>query len=100
MSVAANSPISNAWDGYKPLTLERGIAPKDMHSPHVIAALMSRRARATDRDLDIYVDPTTGNDNNHGQDSSNPVATLQKASELIPEVIMHTMIVHVEGVGE
>lgn len=95
MSVAANSPITNAWAGSQPLTLERGIAPKDVHSNVVLAGLLGRRLRVTDRELDIYVDPLTGNDNNEGQVSARPVATLQRAAELLPEVLMHQVRVHV-----
>lgn len=57
----------------------------------------SATGTATDRPLDVYVDPDNGNDGNIGTRSDLPLATLAEAERRIPDVIAHRVTVHLAG---
>lgn len=45
--------------------------------------------------VDYYVDGATGNDNNDGLSPGNPFATIEKAINMIPWMVQHTITIYV-----
>lgn len=62
------------------------------------AASLATKARVTTEPLEVYVDGTSGDDDNDGLTVSTPKETLQAAFDLIPEIVLHNVIVHCTGV--
>lgn len=57
----------------------------------------SATGSATDRVLDVYVDPDSGDDGNIGTRADLPLATLAEAERRIPDVIAHRVTIHLRG---
>lgn len=45
----------------------------------------------------LYANGSTGSDSNDGLSSSTPKATLQAVFDLVPDIVKHTVVIHLEG---
>jgi hypothetical protein len=62
-----------------------------------MTTLSSDFATATRQVSHFYADGTGGSDNNNGLSAATPKKTLQAVFDIVPDVIKHTVIIHLTG---
>jgi phage replication-related protein YjqB (UPF0714/DUF867 family) len=75
------------YSGFQDVTAETIYASESIKAPNIV--------ECTTAPINLYVDPINGNDSNDGSGWSSPLQSIQKAVDLLPQILVHDVRIQI-----